>query len=132
MEKIQVKTAVFVLKKNGIIIYPTETSYGIGCMVSDIDSIKRIRRIKKDRKKPFLILVSSKKMAKEYAEINSEAEKLIDGFKGHLTLIVPAKEKIPSEVSKKTIALRISSNETANAIVEGINEPIISTSANLT
>jgi len=129
-----IKTAVFVLKKNGVIIYPTETSYGIGCKVTDIESVKRIREIKQDREKPFIILVSSKEMAKEFAEINSEAEKLLDEFKGHLTLIVPKKEikeKIPDEVSEKTIALRISSNEIANSIVKEINEPLISTSANL-
>jgi tRNA threonylcarbamoyl adenosine modification protein (Sua5/YciO/YrdC/YwlC family) len=133
MEKIQVKTAVFALKKNGIIIYPTETSYGIGCKISDITSVKRIRKIKEDRKKPFSIIVSTKEMAKEYSEIDSEAEKLIDAFMpGPLTLIVPAKEKILLEVSEKAIALRISSNQIANTIVKEINEPLISTSANLT
>ncbi|PIN98660.1 MAG: threonylcarbamoyl-AMP synthase [Candidatus Diapherotrites archaeon CG10_big_fil_rev_8_21_14_0_10_31_34] len=130
-----IKTAVFVLKKNGVIVYPTETSYGIGCKISDIKSIKRIREIKQDRKKPFVILVSSKEMAQKFAEINPEAEKLLEEFKGNLTLIVPKKtrgtELIPKEVSEKTIALRISSNEIANSIVETIGEPIISTSANL-
>lgn len=133
--KTGVKTAVFVLKKNGVIIYPTETSYGIGCKVTDIKSIKRIRKIKKERKKPFIILVSTKEMAEKYAEINEEAEKLIDEFKGHLTLIVQKKEgkkeKISDEVSKKTIALRISSNQIANSIVKELGEPLISTSANL-
>jgi len=127
----KIKTAVFVLKKNGIIIYPTETSYGIGCKVSDVESVKKIREIKKDREKPFIILVSSKEMAKKFAEINQQAEKLLEKFKGHLTLIVPKKEKIPEEVSEKTIALRISSNETANSIVKELGEPIISSSANL-
>jgi len=128
----QAKIAVFVLKKNGVIIYPTETSYGIGCKISDVESVKRIREIKSDRKKPFIILVSSKEMAKKYAEIGADAEKLIDKFKGHLTLIVPKKEKISDKVSEKNIAFRISSNEIANAIVKELNEPIISTSANLT
>ncbi|MFH1663917.1 MAG: L-threonylcarbamoyladenylate synthase, partial [archaeon] len=127
----KILTAVFVLKKKGVIIYPTETSYGIGCKITDLDSVKRIRKIKKDRKKPFIILVSSKEMAEEYAEINEEAGKLLESFKGNLTLIVPKKEKVPDEVSKKTIALRISSNEIANGIVEAAKEPLISTSANL-
>ena len=71
-------------------------------------------------------------MAEKYAEINSEAEKLIDKLMpGPLTIIVPKKEIISKEVSEKKIALRISSNQIANLIVEGINEPIISTSANL-
>ncbi len=127
----KIKMALFVLKKNGVIIYPTETSYGIGCKLTDINSIKRIREIKQDRIKPFLIIVADKKMAENYAEINSEAEKLLNAFKGHLTLIVPKKNKIPEEVSKEKIALRISSNETALGIVKELNEPIISTSANL-
>jgi L-threonylcarbamoyladenylate synthase len=130
-EKEKIKTAVFILKKNGIIIYPTETSYGIGCKISDLNSIKRIRKIKGKRKKPFIVLVADKKMASTYAKIDFQAEKLIDFFKGHLTLILPKKETIANEVSKKTIALRISSNKIANEIVKGINEPIISTSANL-
>ncbi len=127
----KIKTAVFVLKKNGVIVYPTETSYGIGCRISDLNSVKRIREIKQDRKKPFIILVSTKEMAEKYAEISPDAEKLLEKFKGHLTLIVPKKELIQDEVSTKTIALRISSNKTANSIVKELNEPIISTSANL-
>lgn len=126
----KIKMALFVLKKKGVIVYPTETSYGIGCRLTDINSVKRIREIKQERIKPFLILVYDKKMAKDYAEINFQAEKLFDAFKGHLTIIVP-KKKIPKEVSKEKIALRISSNETASGIVKGLNEPIISTSANL-
>ncbi len=127
----QTRIAIFVLKKKGVIVYPTETSYGIGCRISDLNSVKRIREIKKERKKPFIILVSSKEMAEEFAEINSQAKKLFEQFKGHLTLIVPKKESVPDQVSEKKIALRISSNEIAKEIVKEINEPIISTSANL-
>jgi len=127
----KIKTAVFVLKKNGIIVYPTETSYGIGCKISDVNSVKKIREIKNDRKKPFIVLVSDKKMAEGIAEISGEAEKLMEKFMpGALTIVVPSKN-VSEKVCGKTIALRISSNEIANEIVKELNEPLISTSANL-
>ncbi len=127
----KVKTAVFVLKKKGIIVYPTETSYGIGCKISDTKSVKKIREIKGNREKPFIVLVSGKEMAKKIGEINGKAEKLMEKFMpGPLTIVVQAKN-IPKEVCGKTIAIRISSNEIANEIVKTLEEPLISTSANL-
>ncbi|MDO8627610.1 MAG: L-threonylcarbamoyladenylate synthase [Candidatus Diapherotrites archaeon] len=132
--KKDLQKAVELLKQGKVIIYPTETSYGIGCLASFPDSISRIYEIKKrDKNKALIVLADSLQTIKKYAEINKEAQILVKKFMpGPLTLIVQGNEKIPVVLSKtKTIAFRISSNHVAFGLCKQTKKLLVSTSANL-
>ncbi len=118
----EIKKAVNILKKGGIIVYPTETSYGLGCDWINKKACRKIYKIKGRMKvKKLSIIVSDLKMAKKYLKINKEHEKLIKKFMpGPLTLI-----------SLDNVAFRISSNKTARNISLMLKKPIVSTSANI-
>ena len=124
----QYKEIASVFKNGGIIVYPTETIYGIGCNLLNKDSIERIFSIKKrDKDKNFISLFKNTEMVNKYIEkINSVEKFLIDRFwPGELTLVLKEKNK------DSTIACRVSPHKFIKNIFNYIDFPIISTSANI-
>ena len=126
LRKNEIKKAVSILKSGGIIIYPTETSYGLGCDYTNKKAVRKIYKIKgRSKGKPFITLVDNIKMAKKYGIINKIAIKLIKKFMpGPLTLIVKGKKS-------EEFTFRISSNKIANSLVKSLGKPLVSTSANI-
>ena len=122
-----------IMKIGGVVIYPTETSYGMGCNVSDENAIKRIYRIKKRRfSKPMAVIVSDLEMAKKYVKLNKKALALMKKFMpGPLTIILHKKKTIPDTLSRDGIAFRISRNSFARTMSEKLGKAIVSTSANI-
>ena len=133
----QIDEAVKILNRGGIIIFPTDTAFGIGCRIDDEKAVQRLFKI---RNRPLSqatpILVSGLEMAKEYAtEIPEEViQKLINPFwPGALTIILKAKtEKIPSLVrgGGETIGVRMSNHPTTLEIIKKVGCPILGPSAN--
>lgn len=120
-----IEEAIKTLKRGGVIVYPTETSYGLGADYTNKRAIKKIFKIKKRADKKLSVIVSSLFVIKKYAIIDEDAEKLVREFMpGPLTLVVKKREK-------GTIAFRISSNEIAFSIAKKFKKPIIATSANI-
>ena len=122
--------ALEALEAGKLIVYPTETCYGLGADATNPLAVEQIFKVKsRERTKAISIIVSSKEMIKKYAKINKETERLIQRFMpGPLTLIVPKKTSLPS---KETIAFRIPANAFALKLVQKFNKPITATSANL-
>lgn len=122
-----------IMKNGGVVIYPTETSYGIGCSVSDEKAIQRIYKIKNRRlRKPMAVIVSDLKMAKKYVKLDRVALALIKKFMpGPLTIITHKKKTIPDMLSKNGVAFRISRNAFARAMSKKLGKAIVSTSANI-
>ena len=114
-----------------IIIFPTDTVYGIGCQIFDIDSIEKIYKIKKrSREKPLACLCASLDQIKNIAYVNEKASKLIKEFMpGGLTLILKSKEEVLNKIGYKTIGVRIPNCKIALEILtkEG---PMLTTSVN--
>src|SRR3990172_13353259 len=124
-----------IFKKGGIIAYPTETFYGLGVDPFNETAVKKLFNLKgREADKPISILVKDKKMLAEVAEeIPLSAEKLIKKFwPGPLTIILKAKKSIPITLraGTGTIAVRISSNTITQKLLEAIDSPITTTSAN--
>ncbi|MBI5060749.1 MAG: threonylcarbamoyl-AMP synthase [Candidatus Aenigmarchaeota archaeon] len=132
-DKSALKKALAALRKDGIIVYPTETSYGLGCDATNPATVKKLLKIKKEpRGRPCSVIISSIGMAKEYAKFGKTALVLIKKFMpGPLTLVCEKTNKTPNVLSKKTIAFRISGNKFANSLAERFGKPITSTSANI-
>ncbi|MCD6575901.1 MAG: threonylcarbamoyl-AMP synthase [Nanoarchaeota archaeon] len=127
-----IEEAVKILKKGGIIIYPTETAYAIGCDITNKKAIKKLYKIKKRPKsKGTTAIVSDIEMAKKFGKISKLEEKIVKKFMpGPLTLIVPKKKKIP-DIANKEFAFRISKNKIARKLSKLLGKPIAATSANL-
>lgn len=117
--------------KNKIIIYPTDTVYGIGGNALDNDIIKKIHKIKKSpQEKPMSVIMADMEMIKNYCEINEEQEKILKKYlPGPFTFIVKMKVNIPCG-KDGTIGIRIPKNSEIVGICEKLGVPIITTSAN--
>lgn len=124
-----------ILKREGIIIYPTETLYGMGAIASNEESVSKIFEVKgRPHGKPIPILVRDRDMLAEFAEITEQASKLIDAFlPGPLTLILKEKKNLPVLITAGTgkVAVRISRHPFVKRLFNLVSEPITSTSANI-
>jgi len=128
--------AVRVLKNGGVIGYPTETVYGIGCNFFHQEAVDRIYAMKKRRHdKAFILIVADPLQVRDVvAEIPESAERLMENFwPGPLTIIFKSAPHLQrSEFRRsKTIAVRIPDCRICLALLKGCGFPIVSTSANL-
>ncbi len=117
-------------------IFPTDTAFGIGCRMDNVNSVKRIFQLRhRPVEKALLVLVDSVKMAEEYVVIDEKIKKnLIDKYwPGGLTLILKCnKEKVPEIVrsGKETLAVRFPDHPTLQKIISEVGVPIVAPSAN--
>jgi L-threonylcarbamoyladenylate synthase len=127
--------AAAAVRKGGLIVYPTETVYGLGADASSDDAVKKIYAVKtRDPKNPISVAVSSREMLRNFAELSPAAETLAKKLlPGPLTLVLLAKPGIsPLLVTKdKKIGVRVPDHPVVLKLVETIGKPITSTSANL-
>ena len=133
----QIKEAIKIVQQGGVIIFPTDTAFGIGCRIDNESAIKRLFTI---RKRPETqatpVLVSGTQMAEEYLlGIPDEiSEKLIKPFwPGALTIVLPCKtEKVPELVRGKgnNLGVRMPNHENTLQLIEGVGVPMLGPSAN--
>lgn len=129
-----VQQVVDVLKKGGIIIYPTDTVYGLGCDITNSRAIERICRIKsiKPDKANFSFVCHDLSHITDYTKpIDNEIYRILKkALPGPFTFIFNANKNVPKLLSsnKKTVGIRVPDNNIARAIVEMLGNPIISTS----
>jgi L-threonylcarbamoyladenylate synthase len=128
-----IEKAARIMKEGGVVIIPTETSYGIGVDATNEIAIKKIAAVKQQpQEKNISVIVSDLEQAKRFGKISEEAKKLVEKFMpGPLTLVVGKKPGIPDVLAERTIAFRISSNRIARAVCEQLGNAITATSANL-
>lgn len=120
-----------VIENGGIVVYPTETSYGIGTNAANAAAVKRLRAIRKPSGKPISIIVSDVEMMRKYGFVTKQIERLAKKFMpGPLTIVTNKKETIPDILNKKDIAFRISSHPVAAMIAKYAGVPITAASAN--
>ena len=109
------ETAAVVLEKGGVVIYPTDTLYGLGANALDEDAVLKIYKIKKrDRNKPLPIIAKDIKMVRRIACVDSRVEKILNRiWPGPITIVLRKKDIIPYALtgSEETVAVRIPDNE---------------------
>jgi len=126
--------AVDRLVAGGVIIYPTDTVYGIGCSIKDKSAIERVYLIKRQRNKsPFSFVCADLKNISEYAHVSNSAFKIIKRLiPGPYTFILPAArmKQLPKLLvsKRKTVGIRVPDNPITLALVCGLGGPILSTS----
>jgi len=134
-----IKQAYLILKKGEVIVYPTETSYGLGGDATQKKAVKKIFKIKKRvLNKPVTFLVSSFKMAKCYFKFDKISWRLAKKYwPGPLTLVLGKNQKKKKKVyadplgENKTFGVRISSQPVARRLVKVLRRPLVTTSANI-
>ncbi len=124
--------AVEILKQGGVIIYPTDTVYGIGCDIFNKDALERIFTIKNDNNsKLFSFVCSDLKDISKYAKVSDYAYKSMKHLlPGPYTFILPAAKQVPKKLwsKRKTVGIRVPNNSVTLKLVELLGNPIISTS----
>jgi len=129
-----IRKAAEILKKGGLVIYPTDTAYGLGANALDEEAVRKVYGIKgRDFSKPTHVIVRDWKMTEELAETNDLAKKLYDNFlPGPLTIILPKKKIVPDILTAglKTIGIRIPNNEVTKILSNDLPFPYTTPSAN--
>lgn len=130
-----INKALEVLKSGGVILYPTDTIWGIGCDATNAEAVKRIYEIKqREDCKSMLVLIENPNRLNSYVdEVPEIAWDLIEANDKPMTLIYPgAKNLAPNLInSDGTIGIRITNEEFTQNLIQRFKKPIVSTSANI-
>lgn len=129
----EIAKVVKVLKAGGLIIYPTDTVYGLGCDINNVKSLERVARIKnvKLEKSNFSFICEDLSNLSDYVkQIDTSTFKILKrALPGPYTFILPGAKSLPHPFKKKkTVGIRLPNNSIAIEIVKQLGNPIISTS----
>jgi len=128
-----IKQAVEVLKEGGVIAYPTDTNYGIGCDIMNKKAIENIYRLKQRSKyKPFSFICSDLTNISSYAKVTNYAYKTMKRLlPGPYTFVLEGSRLVPKIMltKRKTAGIRVPDNNICIALVKELKNPIISTTA---
>lgn len=129
----ELKKVAKILKDGGLVIYPTDTVYGLGCDINNQKALEKVARIKgvKLEKANFSFICKDLSNLSEYvSQINSKTFKILKrNLPGPYTFILPGNNNLPTVFKKKkTVGIRIPDNSIAQALVHYLGNPIISTS----
>ena len=130
-----VRQTVEILRAGGVIAYPTDTVYGLGCDIFSKNAVQKIYRLKgRDFKKPLSFMCADIQELSQYAQISDYAYRVMKRYlPGPYTFILPAKHNVPKSFLPKqqTVGVRIPNNALCLALTKELGRPIITTSANL-
>lgn len=130
-----IRRVVEIMKKGGIIAYPTDTYYGIGCDIMNKKSIQRIYQLKqRSKNQPFSFICSGLKNISHYAKVSNYAYKTMKRLlPGPYTFILEGSKLVPKIMltNRKTAGIRVPDNTTCLSLVKELGNPIISTSATM-
>lgn len=121
------------LQSGGTILYPTDTIWGIGCDATNTAAIQKIFEIKKrDSQKSMIILVESEKRLQNLVDVPEMAWEIIDLSEKPVTLVYDAPKGLPKELlaADGSIGIRIVKNDFCKKLIQKLNRPLVSTSAN--
>jgi tRNA threonylcarbamoyl adenosine modification protein (Sua5/YciO/YrdC/YwlC family) len=120
-----------IIRKGGLVVYPTDSGYALGCHIGDkgaMDKIRRIRQLDDDHN--FTLVCRDLSEISTYAKVNNSVYRAIKAHTpGAYTFVLPATKEVPRRLQhskRKTIGLRIPNNLIALALLEELNEPLMS------
>jgi len=126
-----IKQACQIIMNGGLVVYPTDSGYALGCHLGDKAAMDRIRRLRQlDADHNFTLVCRDLSELSVYAKFNNAVFRLIKAYTpGPYTFILPATKEVPRRLQhpkRKTIGLRIPVNNIALALLEELNEPLMS------
>ncbi|NND05448.1 MAG: threonylcarbamoyl-AMP synthase [Saprospiraceae bacterium] len=126
---------VHTLQRGGIIIYPTETIWGLGCDATSGKSVEKLHSVKKrPSTRPFTVLVNSLEMLHEYVvEVHPRLETLLLYHQRPLTVIYNQVRSLPKVLrsDRQSVAIRMTLDPFCSSVIDAFGKPIIATSANI-
>lgn len=126
-----IKQAVDIIRDGGVVAYPTDSAYALGCHIGDKSALDRIRRIRKlDAKHNFTLVCRDLSELALYAKVNNSAFRLLKHqTPGPYTFILKATSEVPRRLlhpKRRTIGIRVPDNNIALALLEALGEPLMS------
>lgn len=125
--------AVETVDNGGILVYPTDTVYGMGCDLMNKDALDRLYRLKKiPQRKPLSFICSDLKMVSDYAKLSNSAHKMMRKLlPGPFTFIMQASREVPKLMISKqrTVGIRVPEQEFVLELVRRLGRPLVNTSA---
>lgn len=127
------KQAVQIIQQGGVIVYPTDSGYALGCHMGDKDALERILQIRQmNTEHHFTLMCRDLSELSVYAKVENTAFRLIKNHTpGPFTFILKGTKEVPRRLlneKKKTVGLRIPQNKIALALLEELGEPLMSSS----
>jgi len=125
--------AVKIIRSGGLVVYPTDSGYALGCHLGDKKALDRIRQIRKlDKKHNFTLICRDLSELANYARVDNTSFRVIKSHTpGPYTFILKASPEVPNRLQhpkRKTIGIRVPDNQIALALLEELGEPLMSTS----
>jgi tRNA threonylcarbamoyl adenosine modification protein (Sua5/YciO/YrdC/YwlC family) len=126
-----IRQAVDIVRDGGVVVYPTDSAYALGCHIGDKNALDRIRRIRRlDDKHNFTLVCRDLSELASYARVDNTAYRLLKhNTPGAFTFILEATSEVPRRLKhpkRKTIGLRVPDNEIALALLRDLDEPLMS------
>lgn len=126
-----IRHAVDIIRKGGVVAYPTDSAYALGCHIGDKAALDRIRRIRKlDDRHNFTLMCSDLSEIAAYAKVDNKAYRLLRHCTpGPYTFILRATSEVPRRLmhpKRKTVGLRVPENPIASALLADLGEPLMS------
>ncbi len=131
-----IRGAVDIIKAGGVVIYPTDSCYALGCQIGNKKAVERIQQIRQlDSKHNFTIICRHMAEMSEYAMVDNIAYRLIKGITpGPYTFVLPATKIVPKRLlhpKRKTIGIRVPDNAITLALLDELGEPMLSSTMHL-
>jgi L-threonylcarbamoyladenylate synthase len=130
----EIESAIEVLKQGGIILYPTDTIWGIGCDATNPDAVEKIIKLKQRNNKSFIVLVDNiNELGKYIKDVPDIAYDLIEVSDKPLTVILNGAKNLASNVINKdgSVGIRVVNHPFCQQLIRKFRKPIVSTSANV-
>ena len=132
-QKRLIQQAVDIIRQGGIVVYPTDSGYAIGCQIGDKKAVDRICQIRDiDKEHNFTLMCRDLSELSTYARVDNDAFRLLkNNTPGPYTFILKGTKEVPKRLlnpKRKTIGIRVPTNRIALALLEELNEPLMSTS----
>lgn len=128
-----IRQAAEIIRAGGLVAYPTDSSYALGCHLDDKRAVDRIRKIRKlDRHHNFTLVAADLKQVSQFAKVDNQQYRLMKALTpGPYTFILNAKRLVPNRLvhpKRKTIGVRVPAHEIVQQLLLELNEPIMSSS----
>lgn len=126
-----IRSAVDIIRQGGLIVYPTDSSYALGCHIGDKDAMERLQRVREVSKNHnFTLVCRDLSEISSYAKIDNQAYRLVKSLTpGAYTFIFKATREVPKRLQnpkRKTIGIRVPENAIAQALLAELGEPLMS------
>jgi tRNA threonylcarbamoyl adenosine modification protein (Sua5/YciO/YrdC/YwlC family) len=126
------RQAEHIIKNGGLVVYPTDSGYALGCQLGDITALKRIRKLRQlDEKHNMTLVCRDLSELGTYAKVDNTVFRMLKAFTpGPYTFILKATSEVPRRMlhpKRRTLGLRVPENPIALALLEALDEPLMST-----